>query len=159
MLFRSVGIDGRVLVGPKVSAPLRYHLARYCDWEDIRVDGWKLRLTPGSLRLAKRNGLKLSALCAALRRAAGPALPRTVLSAIESWDRNETEAAIYSAVLVSDPDPERISALVDSRDCAPWIVSRLNPTTLAIRTRGVDPVRRKLAELGVLAEVTLDRSE
>lgn len=155
----SVGIDGRVLVGPKVSAPLRYHLARYCDWEDIRVDGWKLRLTPGSLRLAKRNGLKLSALCAALRRAAGPALPRTVLSAIESWDRNETEAAIYSAVLVSDPDPERISALVDSRDCAPWIVSRLNPTTLAIRTRGVDPVRRKLAELGVLAEVTLDRSE
>ena len=49
----------------------------------------------------------------------------------------------------------RIDAVLSSKDCARYIVARLNPTTLMISAKGIKAIRRKMAELGVLTEVNL----
>lgn len=149
-----VTIDGKVRVKSDVPAITAYHLARFGDWEEIRPDRWAFRLTPASLRLAKEKGLKIRGLTGMLRRSMGKRLPLKLVESLETWDRNETEAMIYTAILVSDADPNRIDALVKSRDCSRWIEQRLNPTTLVIKQRGIAAVRRKLAEIGVLTDVS-----
>ncbi len=151
----SIGTDGLIRLTPKTLMTIRYHLARYCDWEEIRPDRWTFRISPASLRAARNCGLKIAGLTALMRRAFGNALPPSLLSAIENWDRNETEATAFNAILVSDSDPNRIGALIVSRDCAPWVIQRLNPTTIMIKPKGINAIRRKLAELGVLLELTL----
>lgn len=151
----SVGVDGRILIPARVQPVIRYHLARYCDWEELRTDRWTFRLTPSSLRLAKENGLKVSGLISLLRRSLGNTVPGMLLNAIETWDKNETEVEIEEAILVRDRSEKRIDAVLSSKDCARYIVARLNPTTLMISAKGIKAIRRKMAELGVLTEVNL----
>lgn len=149
----SVSVDGRILIPARVQPVLRYHLARYCDWEELRADRWTFRLTPSSLRLAKENGLKVSGLVSLMRRSLGSAVPGMLLNAVEAWDKNETEAEIERVILVRDRSEKRIDTVLASKDCARYVVARLNPTTLIISAKGIKAIRRKMAELGVLTEV------
>ncbi len=148
----SVTIDGRIMVGRAVSRILRYHIARFCEWEKIQPDRWQFRITPLSLRKAKNASLKVRAFLNMLKRACGNALPGSLTDAITQWDQSDTQATMFEATVLTVTNPDWVVTLLNSKDSSKWIERQLNANTLLIKPKGEDAVRRVLIEIGVLTD-------
>ena len=87
-----------------------------------------------------------------LKRSIGSGVPQKLLIAIDQWDKVDTQATIFHALLVTVNNPNWINALLSSKDTAPWIEQRLNDNTIIIKSKGEKIIYRALIELGALAE-------
>ena len=147
-----VTIDGRISVNPNVPRILRYHIARFCEWEKIQPDRWIFRVTPESLLHAKENGLSVPSFIAMLKRSGEKALPEALLNAVEQWDRMDTQATMFQATVLTVTNPDWIASLLNSKDTSQWIQQQLNANTVFIKPKGEEAVRRALIEMGVLTD-------
>ncbi len=149
----TITIDGRITVTRTVSRILRYHIARFCEWEKIQKELWRFRVTPVSLRKARESGLNVNAFVRMLKRTNERGFPVKLEQAISKWDQDETQSTIFEATLLTVTDPAWIDALMSSRDAAHWVEQRLNANTVVIKSKGIEAVRRVLIEKsGILTE-------
>lgn len=143
--------DGRVSTAPLAPRALRYQIARFCQWEGEREDGYRYRITPASLERARQQGLKPAQLLALLRRHA-PAVPPPLAQAIDRWEQQGVQATIRPAVLLRVGSPEILVALRKSR-AARFLAEPLSPTVVLINPGSEEKVLLALAELGYLGEI------
>jgi hypothetical protein len=146
-----VGSDFRLALPPLTSRALRYQLARFCDWDEEKADGYHYHLTPASLARARQQGLTANHLLALLRRHAR-AVPPSLVKAIERWERKGSEARFEPLVVLRLASPDLLQEVRASR-AARFLGDPLGPTTIVVRTGATQKVMRILAEMGYLAEV------
>ncbi|TLN22741.1 hypothetical protein FDZ74_04255, partial [bacterium] len=144
--------NGTVTAPPLVSRALRYQIARFCDWQDVRDGEFRYRITPASLERARQQGLKAGQLLALLRRHS-PAVPPPLALALDRWEQQGVQAAIRPAVLLRVGSPDILAALRQSR-AARFLREPLSPTAVLINPGSEEKVLLALAELGYLGEVT-----
>lgn len=147
-----ISIDGKIILTNSTPRLLRYQISRFCEWTKLEITRSVFSVTPFSLRQAKENGLLVNSFIGLLKRSIGSGVPQKLLIAIDQWDKVDTQATIFHALLVTVNNPNWINALLSSKDTAPWIEQRLNDNTIIIKSKGEKIIYRALIELGALAD-------
>jgi hypothetical protein len=150
----SAGSDGRLRVPRRARRSVRYQAARFSAWERIAQDQYIYRLTPGSLQMAGRQGLRVSHLLSLLRRHAQP-IPPSLAQALERWEANGSAARVDRLVVLRLKDPELLQKLRSSR-LSRYLGEPLGPAAVVVRPGAVDKLMDGLAEMGYLGEVVLN---
>ena len=107
----------------------------------------RYRMTPETLRTARRQALDARALDAWFRRRTGDMLPaaaRLLLTGDET-----PPLAIQQLVVVRTPTAEVADGIVSWPETRGYVAERLSPTVLAIPAGAVDKLRDRLAAVGV----------
>jgi hypothetical protein len=149
----SVTSNGRISAPRLTPRGARYQVARFCDWEAPRHDGdYRYRVTPGSLKAAQAQGLKVGQLLSLLaKNAAGP-IPPAFVKAIQRWEVNGSEARVEHLVVLRVSRPEVMSELKNSK-AGRFLSEPLGPTAAAVKPGTESKILEALAEMGLLAEV------
>ena len=168
--------DGRLRLSALTARAVRYQVARFCQWEGeqpgkeapgqiddaksyqraLKAITYHFFLTPESMKRAGTQGLRQSHLVSLLRRHSKDALPPGLLQALESWETHGVQASIEQPVLLRVESPEVLKALQETK-AARFLGEMLNATTVIIKPGSEERVRRALADLGCLTEVSTDR--
>jgi hypothetical protein len=148
LLVRS---DARLSAPRLTPRAVRYQIARFSAWEDEKPDGYRYRITPGSLRRARLQGLKTSHLLALLQRHA-PTIAPSLVKAIERWERLGVEARFENVVVLRLSNPELLQTVRGSK-AGRFLGEPLGPTAVIVKPGALDKVLAILAELGYLGEV------
>jgi hypothetical protein len=147
-----VSSDGRLLVPTLVPRIIRYQIARFCDWEPQRQDGYHYRITPQALDRARQQGLRTNHLTGLLRKHAVQPLPPALLQALERWDKSGVQASMTKVSLLRVNSPEIMQALQKSR-AARYLAEILTPTIAILRPGSEETMRNALVENGFLGEI------
>ncbi len=139
-----------------VPRAVRYQVARFCEWEDEKDDGFHYRITPRSLGRAKAQGLKPEQLLALLSKNADAGVPPVLVKALKRWDVNGTEARAEAQTVLRVSRPEILEQLRKSK-AARYLGEALGPTTVIIKSGAIQKVAEAMSELGVLLEDTTVR--
>jgi hypothetical protein len=134
-------------------APLaaRYQVARFCQWEPFNGQEYPYRVTAGSLKRAREQGLKAGHLLTILRKQVSDPLPPSFVKALQRWEQNGSEARIENLVVLKVSRPEVLKELRESK-AGRFLGEILGPTTVVIQAGARTRVMAALAELGILAE-------
>ena len=154
----TVSSQGRISVPRLASLAVRYQIARFCEWEPAREEDYPYRVTAGSLKRAREQGLKAELMLALLRKHASDPLPPIFVKALQRWEQNGTEARVESLVVLKVTRPEVLKELQASK-AARFLGVSLGTTTVVIQPGAQAKVMEALAELGILAEARLDGGE
>lgn len=146
-----VSSQGRISVPRLAPRALRYQVARFCDWEDEKVEEYRYRVTPSALQRAKEQGLKIDQLLALLRKFTGAPVPPVFLHALQRWERKGTEARLESQVILRLASPDVLEELRGSK-MARFLGEVLGPAAVVIKPGAQSKVLAALAEMGLLAE-------
>ncbi|MGE5073885.1 MAG: helicase-associated domain-containing protein [Anaerolineae bacterium] len=146
-----VASNGRIAVPRLVPRAVRYQLARFCEWDEEKPDGYRYHVTPQSLTQAREQGLKVEHLLALLARNTDAGIPPALLKALKRWDQNGTEARAETQVILKVSRPEVLEELRNSK-AARFLGEPLGPTSVIIKAGAQPKVMAALAELGLLAE-------
>jgi hypothetical protein len=133
---------------------VRYQVARFCTWDRLRRGGYRYQITPAALEQAASQGLKVEHLIALLKRHHNGPLPPVVPRTLERWSQQGTQARIESVTVLRVTHPEILEQLKASR-AARFLDLSLGPTAITIKPGASERVYAALAELGVLAHITL----
>jgi hypothetical protein len=145
--------DGRVAAPRSLPRAARYQLGRFCEWEAVRGEEFRYRVTARSLSRAKGAGLKASQLLQLLERHAQAGIPPPLRLAIERWDDRGLEAQIEAAVVLRVRSAEILERL-RSTPVRRFLGQSLGPRAIMISGGARSRVMSALAELGVLASDT-----
>lgn len=151
-----VASNGRLRVERLAPRTARYQLARFCEWEPEQADEYRYRLTPGSLKRAREQGLKTEHLLGILRKHASTPIPPPFLRALQRWEANGVEARVETVTILKVNRPETLEELRSSK-AARFLGEILGPTSILIKTGAASKVLATLAEMGLLAEETGDQ--
>ncbi|MDD5467068.1 MAG: helicase-associated domain-containing protein [Anaerolineales bacterium] len=146
--------DGALRVPHLVPRAARYQVARFAAWEGERDGVYLYRLTPASLSLAQKSGLRIPALLALLSRHAA-ALPPSLERALQRWEEHGSEARLEQALILRVRTPEMLQTLRASR-MARFLGDPLGPTVITVKPGALKKVLAMLTELGYLAEANID---
>lgn len=149
-----VSSDARLRAPRLVPRIARYQIARFSTWKSADENVYAYHLTPGSLKRAKDQGLRINHLLTILRRYA-LAVPPSLVRSLERWERYGSEAKIESALLLRLQDPDILKKLRKSR-AARFLGDTLSPTVVIVKPGAWKQVLAALAELGYLGEAHLD---
>lgn len=147
--------SGSLLIDRTALRPLRYQMARFCEWLGIKENTYRYRITPAGLFNAQKQGLQASKLEALLHRHADPPLPPGILQAIQRWEKDGTAALMETAIILKLDSPQLMEQLTNSR-AGRFIKEVLSPTVCTVRPGGIDAVRCALAEFGYLLDIQQD---
>jgi hypothetical protein len=151
-----VASNGRIRVERLAPRTVRYQLARFCEWEPGPEDEYRYRLTPGSLKRAREQGLKTDHLLGILRKHASTPIPPPFLRALQRWEANGVEARVETVTILKVNRPETLEELRNS-SAARFLGEILGPTSILIKNGAASKVLAALAEMGLLAEETGDQ--
>ena len=146
--------DAQVRAARLTSRSARYQLARFAEWRGIKAGAYLYRLTPKSLSAARQQSLTPQQLTALLRKHAQPT-PPVLWQAIDRWEKRGAEANIQAVTILRLTSPEILDLLKKSK-AARFLGDPLGPTTIIIKAKAAEKVRAILAELGFLADASLD---
>jgi len=146
-----VSSQGRISVPRLAPRALRYQIARFCDWEDEKVEEYRYRVTPSALQRAKEQGLKIEQLLTLLRKFTAAPVPPVFLRALQRWERKGTEARLESQVILRLASPEVLEELRASK-MARFLGDVLGPAAVVVKPGAQSKVLAGLAEMGLLAE-------
>jgi hypothetical protein len=146
-----IASNGKITAPRLTPRPVRYQLARFCDWDEEGPDEYRYHLTPGSLTLAGEQGLKVEHLLALLAKHADAGIPPVLVRALKRWEVNGTEARAESQIVLRVSRPEILGQLRKSK-AARFLGEPLGPTSIVIKAGAQSKVMAALAELGLLAE-------
>jgi len=144
---------GQVKVSSYSPRSVRYQIARFCEWENEGPQEYHYRLTPTSLDLARRQGLKISHLIGIFKQYAAKPIPPTLIESLERWEKSGVQARLEQVSLLQVASPEILAGLSKSR-AAHYLGETLNSTTVIVRPGGEEPIRNALLELGYLSETS-----
>ncbi len=147
----AVRSDARISARRFVPRRVRYQVARFCEWEKESLDEYQYRITPASLALALRQGLKVSQLVGILNQYA-KAVPPSLIKTLERWEKHGCEARLERMVVLRVASPEILQAVRSSR-ASRFLGEPLGPASIAVKPGAVDKVLAVLAELGYLGEI------
>jgi hypothetical protein len=151
-----ISSNGRISASRLVPRAARYQLARFCEWDEEKPDEIRYHITPGSLKKAKEQGLKVEHLMVLLSKHAAAGIPPVLVKAFKRWDVNGTEARAETQIVLRVSRPEVLEELRKSK-AARFLGEPLGPTTVVIKTGAQSKVMAALAELGMLAEDTTSK--
>ncbi len=144
--------DGRLRLSPLTPRPVRYQVARFCEWEAETPQGeYRYRITPASLEKAAKQGLHVSHLLALLRKHAAPPPAPSLVQALEHWESSGAQAFLEKVCVLRVSSPEILNALRRS-PAARFLGDPLGPTTIIVKPAAVEKIQAALVELGYLAE-------
>ena len=147
--------SGILIIDRTALRPLRYQLARFCEWQGIKENSYRYRITPAGFINAQKQGLQAAQFVALLNKHADPPLPPAILQAIQRWEKDGNAALVQPAVVLRLENPEVLEKLQRSR-AGRFVVEVLSPSICTIRPGGVEAIRNALAELGYLADIQVD---
>lgn len=145
----------------KITAPrltprvVRYQLARFCEWDEVKNDEYKYHITTNSLAKAKEQGLKAEHLLSLLAKYSDAGIPPTLVKALKRWEVNGTEARVQTQVILKVSRPEILEEMRKSK-AGKFLGEVLSPTTVVVKSGAIQNVMDALTELGLLAEVQND---
>lgn len=148
----SVTPDGCIHVHRFAPLALRYQIARFTAWEAVDDHGWHHRLSPSALQAGTRQGLRLSQMRSLLESASNQPLPQAVNRALDRFEQRGCEARLEQVLLLRVSRPEVLQELRRSRTTARYLGEQLGPTTVRVRERDWDALRRAAARLGLLID-------
>ena len=134
---------------------VRYQISRFCEWEAVREDVYRYRISTNSLTKAREQGLKVEHLLALLSRHADAGVPPSIVKALKRWEVNGTEARVQTQVILKVSKPEVLEEMRKSR-AAKFLGETLSPTTVVVKGGAIQKVMEALSELGLLTEVIAD---
>ena len=146
----SVASNGRISVPRLVPRVARYQLARFCEWEPVKSDEYRYRVTTGSLEKAGEQGLKVEQLLSLLARNAASGIPPTFVKALKRWQLNGTEARLEVQTILRVSRPEVLDELRKSK-AGRFLGESLGPVTIIVKPGAQPKVLAALAEKGLLA--------
>jgi hypothetical protein len=152
--------DGRLRLPRLAPRAARYQIARFCHWigtHDGSEEIYQYRLSPSSLERARKGGLRAGHLLALLRRYA-PTVPPPLARALERWEERGAEARLERLTVLRLSSPELLNTLRTSR-AARFLGDPLGPTAVIVKPGAWEKVQAFLAEIGYLAEVSLEKEE
>jgi hypothetical protein len=147
----TVTSGGRITVPRLFPRPVRYQIARFCEWEQAGAEEYHYRVTPASLRRAARQGLKVGPLLSLLAKNAAAEIPPAFVKALKRWEANGTEARVEVQTILRVNRPEVLEELRKSK-AGRFLGESLGPVTVVVKPGAQSRVLAALAELGLLAE-------
>lgn len=147
----TVSSNGRISVPRLAPRVARYLIARFCEWEEPKPDEYRYRVTTGSLKKARQQGLKVGSLLSLLARNAASELPPAFVRALKRWELNGTEARVEVQTILRASRPEVLEELRKTK-AGRFLGESLGPVTVVVKAGAQDKVLAALAELGLLAE-------
>ena len=156
----NVSSNGRISAPRLTPRPVRYQIARFCEWHESPTLGeYRYRITPKSLKQANNQGLKASQLLSLMaKNAAGP-MPPAFVKAIQRWELNGTEAKLEHLTVLRVSRPDVMNELKNSK-AGRFLAEPLGPTAAVVKPGTESKILEALAEMGLLAEVLfMDNNE
>ncbi len=147
--------SGLLHVPRTASRSVRYQLARFCEWEGLKDNIYRFRISHAGLVQAVKQRLQPSQMIALLQKSAEPPLPSGILNAIHHWEKAGSATQLQSAMLIRVESAVVLEKLQASR-AGRYISEVINPTTCVIRPGGKDFIRDTLVEMGYLLEIADD---
>jgi hypothetical protein len=148
----TVSSSGMISIPRDAPRAVRYQIARFCEWDDIKNDEYRYRVTTASLKAAHAQSLKASQLLSLLAKHAAAPVPPAFIKALQRWEVNGTEARMESVTVLKVTRPEVLDELKKSK-AARFLGEIIGPTTVVIQSGATSKILAALAELGLLAEV------
>jgi hypothetical protein len=148
----AVNSSGKITVERLAPRVLRYQLARFCEWEELKSEEYKYQITAQSLKQAKEQSLKAEQLLALLVRHTKDKVPPALVKALKRWELNGTEARVETQVVLRVSRPEVLEELRKSK-AGKYLAEVLSPTAVIVKAGAIQQVLAALAELGLFAEV------
>ena len=146
-----VGSQGRISVPKYFPRAVRYQIARFCDWEAPREDGYRYQVTTYSLKKAREQGLKVSQLLSLLAKNSAAEIPPAFSKGLKRWELKGTEARVETQTVLRVGSPEVLEELRKSK-AARFLGEILGPVTVIIKPGAQAKILAALSELGLLAE-------
>jgi len=143
--------NGRISIPRLVPRVARYLIARFCEWELAKPDEYHYRVTTGSLKKAREQGLKVGQLLSLLARNAASEIPPAYVRALKRWELNGTEARVETQTILRVARPEVLDELRKSK-AGRFLGESLGPVTIILKPGAQSKVLAALAELGLLAD-------
>jgi hypothetical protein len=144
---------GKIGVSRAVPRAIRYQLARYCEWGQIKPDEIHFWITAKSLSRAKSLGLKIEGLLALLSKNSEAGIPPSLVKAIKGWEKLGAQSRIEQELVLKVSQPEILDRLRKSK-ANRFLGETLGPTVVIIKPGAQLKVWEMLAELGYLVEDT-----
>ena len=130
---------------------MRYQLARFCEWGELKRGDYYYQLTPGSLKRAEQHGLQLNHLLALLQKNADH-VPPNLVTALDRFERHGKQARMEEVLVLRLSSPEILEELRASR-AARFLGDPLGPTTVIVKPGAREKVLAALVEMGYLGEI------
>lgn len=138
------------------SRPLRYQIARFCEIRSLTSLETCYEITPSSLKLAQKNGLKPSQLLQYLEKNLKSPLPKGLSLLAEQWEKNGKVEEVTTGTLLRTHSAEVLKQLTGDPHTAKFVIEQLSPTTALINPAGIKVIKQSLLELGLLTEIHLE---
>jgi hypothetical protein len=149
--------NGTLLLDRDIPRTLRYQLSRFCLPSTNDDTASKYRVSPESLAQAAQQGLHPTQLIQLLQQAKVKAIPQAFCDALDRWEKYGCEASVDSAILLRLEKPDLLPILQKTPRISRCFEEVLNPKTVIVKPGSVDALRQALAEMGLLAEIRLDK--
>jgi hypothetical protein len=147
-----VTAQGRLDLPRRLPRAARYQIARFCEWEEEKPDGYRYRVSTASLKNARSQGLKAGQLLVLLRKHTAAPVPPPFVRALQRWEEKGTEARLAEMLVLRVGSPDVLSELRQSR-AGRFLGEPLGPTAVAIKPGAQAKILAALAEMGLLAEI------
>jgi len=150
-----VSSQGKIVVPRFLPRTARYQIARFCEWDEEKPDGYHYRVTTGSLKKAVEHGLKVRQLLSLLTKNTAAEIPPSFVKALKGWELNGIEARVAVQAVLKVNRPEVLEELRKTK-AGRFLGETLGPVTVVVKPGAQSKVLAALAELGLLAEEVHD---
>lgn len=146
-----VSSQGVIAIPRTAPRVVRYQVSRFCEWEPMKDEVYRYRISTSSLSKAREQGLKVEHLLVLLSRHADAGIPPSLVKALKRWETNGTEARLQTQVILKVSRPEVLEEMRKSK-AAKFLGEVLSPTTVVVKGGAVQKVMEALMELGIVGE-------
>lgn len=143
--------NGKITCPREVPRAVRYQLARFCEAGGVNDKGYLYQITAASLKNATCQGLQAEQLSTLLTRHAGGSLPASLVTALQHWNTNGSQASLKPVVLLRVTSPE-IMVEIRNSPVGRFLGEPLSPTTVILPATAVEKIIPRLMELGYICE-------
>jgi hypothetical protein len=143
--------NGKITCPREVPRAVRYQLARFCETGGVNDRGYLYQITATSLKNATNQGLQAEQLSTLLARHAGGALSASLVTALQRWTTNGSQASLKQVVLLRVTSPE-IMIEIRNSPIGRFLGEPINPTTVILPATAVEKIIPRLMELGYICE-------
>jgi hypothetical protein len=143
--------DGRLVVSRRVPRSVRYQIARFCEWGELKRGDYTYQITPSSLKRAEEGGLMIKQFMTLLDKHAEH-VPPNLVTALERFEQQGRQARMEQVLVLRLTSPEILDELRASR-AARFLDDPLGPTTIIVKPGAREKVLAALVEMGYLGEI------
>jgi hypothetical protein len=148
----AISSNGKIFVPRNAFRAVRYQIARFCEWDAEKPEGYPYRVTAQSLKRATEQGLKAEQLLSLLVKHTKSNIPPALVKALKRWEVNGTEARAESQIILRVSRPEVLEELRASK-AGRFLGEPLGPTAVIVKGEAIPRIAAALAEMGLLLDV------